>query len=1188
MRVDLNKEEQYPISIGQYQPNQLIELNSKLSTAEKFWVIKAIKRKPKGEYRLRVIDLEYGNLILQRGGENELILLDCGGDRGADITVHLSDYTTDFKIIINPTAIKDYNGNLQDISESEAIIQLKFKLELTKEGKSEKNISKEQSIFVKIERPDPQLNFKFDFFQDTVTYNPQIDEPIHIGNLEIRHSMNLICAPELAAKFRLQVESEGNYYPLFISLSEDIEENNPICTRGDVNIQGINPSVLLHQTESQGGNVWHLLQHIRCNNPTNVITLPVILDMTKIANPKNGVQHFNLMLNGGFQGLLFNKNFQREFSSTICYKLYKNQQLNQLQVLCIDDGDREEELNSGGQYDWGKIALSPNLTNELRVRIFNSAMATDTAYPNACILVRNIIQSRLACETNRIILDNNTHHADYFVLKDNNGDPLPRTNLAQETFYRLYPTQTGRGTFVDFTLSIASDDIENIEEGENGSFATPLEIDFEFECAIDLEGNTDWKQLSIEHFRGSIRWKMEQVANPEWLSVDFGTSAIVASFDRDFQPKRNSLLNLKANKQELLRRTYKDQPRRMQDENSEPEPFISSVISFNSQENEGPFDKVRDDKDFKQYSIWLSPSTGMMDIMLPCLKTLIGYKTLPNIFVKEENEKFSYQIGDGQEKLHLFKEKGDADERGLALVNNILKEVYKQLFCHFICLSSDNIRHPNPVQPEQLHKLVLSVPNTFTPKHHALLKDIAKQIFPTLRPEYLQVVSESDAVACYYLARRDSFFKEVDFLSDDRKSELDNKEYVLVFDMGAGTLDLTYFIKQTTPDGLTRIKMQGKLGVNKAGNYLDYLLGEILYDLLLTKPNKNKSVDVEQFKKWLEIDKEQRVINQTGKKECEALKSYLRDTIKPLLNEDKTPIPVYSHGDYSFQFVTTDDEAFTIYDIRTHPLYKAYIQECTEQVLDNLVSLFGEKQEEVVPFGLASSSEPHLTIDVLVFSGRSTALYDIRRAVARYIIDHSSGKEVLCADLTTTKLSSVQSLLEGSSNTNQNSLKTVVTSGSLIYADWINRPKLFQFEGQKVFADYGVLIHKARPDCWDWHPLITNKSPELPARNSLYDIPTLFKGDISIDIENTKEVIFVQSYSKNPAQDWTNENKDMISEMAYHHVPTGTHGNKKLSMSIDANNRMTCFIEGYGKISLEPHDDFQNKSLRKSLWPVVF
>ena len=305
----------------------------------------------------------------------------------------------------------------------------------------------------------------------------------------------------------------------------------------------------------------------------------------------------------------------------------------------------------------------------------------------------------------------------------------------------------------------------------------------------------------------------------------------------------------------------------------------------------------------------------------------------------------------------------------------------------------------------------------------------------------------------------------------------------------------------------------------------------------------------------------------------------MRDVVKPMLNEDNKAIPTFEEV---YRFVE-DGKPMTMKDIKSHPKYKEYIKECTEDVLDNLMSLFAESDDTDFYMNQQERSFP---IDVLVFSGRSTTLLDIRHSVSNYIQNLNNDNEVLCADLNTLTLSPISQL--GAVQRNVNSLKTVVTFGSLIYADWINRPNLFAFEGKKVFADYGVLI-KHVVKGWEWYPLITNRSKEIYSAANPFVVPVLFESDkFYYPIDEAKEIIFVQSYSKNPADDWQEGKKDLITEIVHFDVPDGASGNQKISIEFDANNTITCKIQQFDKITLEPHDDFQNESLRKSLWPVVF
>ena len=1174
MNMDCLNMHVHPISLERNLPSQIIQVESSFEHKETTFL--GIKQKPQGNYRLRIINLNVGNLILEKGKEHKLVEILCNNKQGSDIVVELKDYKTSFTLILNPSIVMDYNQNLSTIADEGLMTKVCFKLELTKEGQKKGNLSSEISIPVKIEKPEIKLDCSFALDDSAIEYDPKQTEKVQIGYLNIKHGLGLNCVPELASEFMLRVESDGDSIQDFITLDfEDIQESNPVCNDGTVVVAGLSTSVLSSKKNVKIGNkVSYQLKHIRSCNPSNVISIPLMMDMTRIVNPKDDVQIYRIILSGVYNYKMLQANHSNAIpaSAMVSLKIEKNRQLNVLKVYASANDENELELESGATYPWGKISLSRDLAlvNDCKIRLSNTAIVQDTAHPHACILIENLKQISFNCEESRITLADNGKVTEYFRLKDVQG------NLISDTSCRLYPLQTAKGNVFEFGLAIESDAIEDIKRSEDGSFATQASTTFEFDYAVDLDGDHTIAELEKQHFKGTVVWSMEQVANPEWLSVDFGTSAIVASFASDIDKSHNPLLNLKAHKNEILRRTYGAGHARVKDDTLEPEPFIPSVISFNSISNANAYNLARTDKDFKEYPVWLSPSTGMMDIMLPCLKSLIGYKTIPNFLTDAERNAFVYQLEDAS-STHLFNEEGKVVPKGLAYVNTILEEVYKQLFRHYICMNARDEQNPNPVKVDELHKLVLSVPNTFTPKHHALLKDIAKSFFPMLHPEYLQVVSESDAVACYYLARRNDFYHTADFLTPERKHELDEKERVLVFDMGAGTLDLTYFEK-TTHEGKTNINMKGKMGMNKAGNYLDYLLAEILCDLL----NRVKDIreeDKRLFKERLEIDLKQRRIQNTSKRDCEDLKRFVRDVVKPLLNQDNQAIPTFEEV---YRFVE-DGKPMTMKDIKSHPKYKEYIKECTEDVLDNLMSLFAESDDTDFYMNQQERSFP---IDVLVFSGRSTTLLDIRHSVSNYIQNLNNDNEVLCADLNTLKLSPISQI--GAVQRNVNSLKTVVTFGSLIYADWINRPNLFAFEGKKVFADYGVLI-KHVVKGWEWYPLITNRSKEIYSVANPFVVPVLFESDnFYYPIDEAKEIIFVQSYSKNPADDWQEGKKDLITEIVHFDVPDGASGNQKISIEIDANNTITCKIQQFGKITLEPHDDFQNESLRKSLWPVVF
>lgn len=229
----------------------------------------------------------------------------------------------------------------------------------------------------------------------------------------------------------------------------------------------------------------------------------------------------------------------------------------------------------------------------------------------------------------------------------------------------------------------------------NRNYHVPLNFKLKFDYLIDDEGeesiNPDvWNDPSkAHHFELDLCLPVYQQPYPDWLSIDFGTSAIVGLYGGhviDFHARKNILQNVQNENDDRYERGTK---------------FLSSNVIFrdvpvNAIKLEEPVSQLMGtDSSVSQYelmAICLSPTSRLEDAnirnVLPCLKMMVGYEMLPDI---DNYSQFRYWCepcpGDDLQRVGLILEDSD-DETSriyspLAKVDEVFRQVYQQLF-HFM------------------------------------------------------------------------------------------------------------------------------------------------------------------------------------------------------------------------------------------------------------------------------------------------------------------------------------------------------------------------------------------------------------------------------------------------------------------------------------------------------------------------
>lgn len=675
----------------------------------------------------------------------------------------------------------------------------------------------------------------------------------------------------------------------------------------------------------------------------------------------------------------------------------------------------------------------------------------------------------------------------------------------------------------DFVVSFRHDEITDLS-GDRARFR--CRVVFEYR-EIGDDTPTAWR-----HFEAAINGEIERDAGPGWLAIDFGTAAIaVAAPDAEGNVR---LVDL----QQSLRQWIDPRDYTPEQVPEFATPFVSSSIRLLPTH-------CLDAPNRERSIVELAPLRRDLvnaRFPLPHVKALIGTYSIPDLTGRLKE--FVYRATDGAE-LRVAAEHPISTEA-------LLRETYARLLTDFVA----------PVLGERWPgKAVVSIPNGFTPRHAEHLRALLVSRFP-LRREYVTFISESDAVVCFYIANWEVLNHRRN--PSERDALRSDDEYVLIYDMGAGTLDLTYARIQSSGGSRREVTVLGHMGSSAAGDYLDYVLARQIHEQhaeLFLHPMFGPTTDPATLaaRLWL--------------------KRVVQEQVKPALNGSGTVTLRRDEG------YLTHDVAIDLRTLRSSPPVTQFLRASTTGVMENL-------------FALSQwPGHPHrrgtLPLHTVVLSGRGTQLRLLRDAVALELQEWSGNEFLYLVD----DLTAV-------------ARKSAVVIGATLFAEFYRRQTSnapLRFSRRNLLARYGLLYRDPRkPDMWVFAELLNPSTMPVSLEATIqhgmmiysydtdvHDADANDRGPNAVDLTQTAQAYFVQSFAVDTAADANAGRWEYITRMAGFEVESVSPGRRDrvpVRITVDEENQMTFRLGHQMNDPVAPlrMNVADSPMFRGGMWPLSF
>ena len=728
--------------------------------------------------------------------------------------------------------------------------------------------------------------------------------------------------------------------------------------------------------------------------------------------------------------------------------------------------------------------------------------AKEKNIPEACVIIDNVRVSECGIEGLGLFGPGNKEIF-HLIHVENNIDHrtiiADGSNEAVSVTLNFDPTDISRVTTQCHEFDVRSIVQFSYWENKNGEDCNLFENKKEY-CTIELF------------------WHFDILPSGDWLCVDYGSSAIVCKYGNeifDLRTVKDNLLRSDSNLSDYLR-----------DETEKGTKFLSSEIILNTP----PFDHPKNVSSlcseqtyytpYSYQAVFLSPTSSLIEdndtTPLPCLKLLVGNEFLPSY---DRYLNFEYYCKNANNRVvKVIAGKSKENANCLLRIERVLYEAYQVLFKYFITpiiTSRKDLK-------SGLTRLVLTYPNTYTPNHLHILEKAVKTVLPRLYS--LEFVSESDAVAAYYMHNWPKYHPGINNLEQP-------KEYVLVYDMGAGTLDLTYF---SISHKERNIEILGRIGSEKAGNYIDHTIAEIVCKKLCI----NEVLYQTQNSKSDEI---------TAKRM--SLKHIVQQNIKPQLARQSS---------ITFKF---DGNKYVIRSeqIIADPLFKKCMDDCTQNLIKRFCSYMDKNRPQ---------------INTVIMSGRSCMLIPLQQALQKAI---ESIKRIGI---------DVEFFPKPDLHIDEELQKTIVSRGAEILANQMSKGGFARnILAHRLYASFGIVYYNLS-GILSYVELLDYR--ESPMR--MMNMAEFQSENKEIQVYPDSTMILVQTYlnEEDTLECYTQHDLEFISVMnTYRTKDLGRE--ITLQLKVDNLNNVILVANGGHTKGMSPVGvDLYNEITRKSLWPIVF